>query len=58
MGGVSFRAVTKMCECRSPASGERGLLGSPYIAVSMPWPFGVIMLSQLPLATYFQWPGS
>jgi hypothetical protein len=33
--------------------------GSPtYIAVSEPWPFGVFMPSQVPLATYFQWPGS
>ena len=25
-----------------------------YIGVSMPWPLGVFMPSQLPLATYFQ----
>jgi hypothetical protein len=29
-----------------------------YIAVSEPWPFGVVMPSHVPLATYFQWPGS
>ena len=30
----------------------------PHIAVSEPWPFGVFMPSQVPLATYFQWAGS
>ena len=28
---------------------------SPYIACNMPWPDGVFIDSQLPLATYFQW---
>jgi hypothetical protein len=27
----------------------------PHIAVSEPWPLGVVIASQLPLATYFQW---
>jgi len=29
-----------------------------YIWVSEPWPLGVVMLSQVPLATYFQACGS
>jgi hypothetical protein len=41
------------------ATFSRGRRGAQiYIAVSEPWPFGVVMPSQVPLATYFQWPGS
>ena len=43
---------------RSGAAKLKEREGWTYIAVSEPWPFGVVMPSQVPLATYFQWPGS
>ena len=38
---------------RKPKNGA-----SAHICVNEPWPFGVVMPSQEPLATYFQWCGS
>ena len=54
---VTSTAITVFVSASPLSRGEevRGFgWSSNYIWVSEPWPFGVIMASQLPLATYFQ----
>jgi hypothetical protein len=37
-----------------PGAARKEADASDHICVSIPWPLGVLMLSQVPLATYFQ----